>query len=228
LEIRKVKRFERLGRSIILGGYGSRKCLEVGKFGRLGRSGNLGGLEGLGGRKDLQDPGYSAYDRELLAVYEAVKHFRHMLEARHFIIFIDNNPITCAFQQKRDTCSPRQFNHLDFIAQLTTDIYVDRTTLSPMLSLALNPSPRHHLTTHWPQSRTVTTNVEHFWRRAPPCGSRGNKFPAPPSPSAATHLPEASTVRSCFLTAPSVPVRPRCHTLALKQQRSWSHNVSCG
>jgi cleavage and polyadenylation specificity factor subunit 1 len=24
---------------------------------------------------------YSAYDRELLAVYEAVKHFRHMLEA---------------------------------------------------------------------------------------------------------------------------------------------------
>jgi hypothetical protein len=32
---------------------------------------------------------YSAYDRELLAVYEAVKHFRHMLEACHFIIFTD-------------------------------------------------------------------------------------------------------------------------------------------
>jgi hypothetical protein len=26
---------------------------------------------------------YSAYDRELLAVYEAVKHLRHMLEALH-------------------------------------------------------------------------------------------------------------------------------------------------
>jgi cleavage and polyadenylation specificity factor subunit 1 len=59
---------------------------------------------------------YSAYDRELLAVYEAVKHFSHMLEARHFIIFTDHKPITFAFQQKRDTCSPRQFNHLDFIA----------------------------------------------------------------------------------------------------------------
>jgi hypothetical protein len=45
---------------------------------------------------------YSAYDRELLAVYEAVKHFRHMLEARHFIIFTDHKPITYAFQQKRD------------------------------------------------------------------------------------------------------------------------------
>jgi hypothetical protein len=50
-----------------------------------------------------------------------VKHFRHMLEARHFI-FTDHNPITYAFQQKRDKCSPRQFNHLDFIAQFTTDI----------------------------------------------------------------------------------------------------------
>jgi len=33
---------------------------------------------------------YSAYDRELLAIYEAVKHFRHMLEARHFLIFTDH------------------------------------------------------------------------------------------------------------------------------------------
>jgi hypothetical protein len=65
---------------------------------------------------------YSAYDRELLAVYVAVKHFRHMPEARQFIIFTDHKPITYAFQQKRDKCSPRQFNHLDFIAQFTTDI----------------------------------------------------------------------------------------------------------
>jgi hypothetical protein len=65
---------------------------------------------------------YSAYDRELLAVHEAVKHFRHILETRHFIIFTDNKPTTYAFQQKRDKCSPRQFSHLDFIAQFTTDI----------------------------------------------------------------------------------------------------------
>jgi cleavage and polyadenylation specificity factor subunit 1 len=45
-----------------------------------------------------------------------------MLEARHFIIFTDNKPITYAFQQKRDKCSLRQFNHLDFVSQFTTDI----------------------------------------------------------------------------------------------------------
>jgi cleavage and polyadenylation specificity factor subunit 1 len=65
---------------------------------------------------------YSAYDRELLAIYEAVKHFRHMLEARHFTIFTDHKPIIYAFQQKRDKCSPRQFNHLDFVSQFTTNI----------------------------------------------------------------------------------------------------------
>jgi hypothetical protein len=65
---------------------------------------------------------YSTYDRELLAIYEAVKHFRHMLEACHFTIFTDHKSITYAFQQKLEKCSPGQFNHLDFIAQFTTDI----------------------------------------------------------------------------------------------------------
>jgi transposase InsO family protein len=45
-----------------------------------------------------------------------------MLEPHHFTIFTDHKPLTFAFQQRRDKCSPRQFNHLDFIAQFTTDI----------------------------------------------------------------------------------------------------------
>jgi cleavage and polyadenylation specificity factor subunit 1 len=65
---------------------------------------------------------YSAYDRELLVIYEAVRYFRHMLEARHFTILTDHKPLTFAFHQKRDKCSPHQFNHLDFISQFTTDI----------------------------------------------------------------------------------------------------------
>jgi hypothetical protein len=48
----------------------------------------------------------SAYFRQLLAIYKAVKHFRHTLEARHFTIFTDHKPITYAFQQKRYNCSP--------------------------------------------------------------------------------------------------------------------------
>jgi cleavage and polyadenylation specificity factor subunit 1 len=66
---------------------------------------------------------YSAYDRELLAIYKAVRYFRHMLEARHFTLFTDHKPLVYAFQQKRDKCSPRQFNQLDFISQFTTDVW---------------------------------------------------------------------------------------------------------
>jgi hypothetical protein len=65
---------------------------------------------------------YSAYDRELLVIYEAVRYFHHTLEARHFTILMDHKPLTFAFHQKRDKCSPRHFSHLDFMSQFTTDI----------------------------------------------------------------------------------------------------------
>ncbi|GFW50902.1 transposon Ty3-I Gag-Pol polyprotein [Trichonephila clavipes] len=43
---------------------------------------------------------YSAYDRELLAVYAATKYFRFMLEGHKFTIFTDHKPLTFAFKQK--------------------------------------------------------------------------------------------------------------------------------
>lgn len=65
---------------------------------------------------------YGAYDRELLAIYLSVRHFRHMVEGRPFTIYTDHKPITFAFSLKNKQCSPRQFRHLDFISQFTTDI----------------------------------------------------------------------------------------------------------
>jgi len=43
---------------------------------------------------------YSPYDRELLAIYTAVKHFRHLLEEREFTIFTDHKPLIYAFNKK--------------------------------------------------------------------------------------------------------------------------------
>ena len=65
---------------------------------------------------------YGTYDRELLAIYEAIRYFRHMVEARTFAIYTDHKPLTFAFKQKTDKCSPRQFCHLDYIGQFSTDI----------------------------------------------------------------------------------------------------------
>jgi hypothetical protein len=46
-----------------------------------------------------------------------------MLEARHFTILTDHKPLTFAFQQTSDNCSPRQFSHVDYVSQITTDIH---------------------------------------------------------------------------------------------------------
>lgn len=65
---------------------------------------------------------YSPYDRELLAIYESIRHFRYMLEATHFTVYTDHKPLCHAFNERKSNCSPRQYRHLDFVSQFTTDI----------------------------------------------------------------------------------------------------------
>lgn len=63
-----------------------------------------------------------AYHRELLAIYLAVQHWRHILEAQPCTIFTDHKPLVYGFSQKRESSGPVQLNQLAFIAQFTTDI----------------------------------------------------------------------------------------------------------
>ncbi|GBL70362.1 Retrovirus-related Pol polyprotein from transposon 297, partial [Araneus ventricosus] len=65
---------------------------------------------------------YSTYDRELLAVYSAIKRFAYTLEGREFTVYTDHKPLTFALHQTQDKISPCQQRHLDFICQFTTDI----------------------------------------------------------------------------------------------------------
>ena len=65
---------------------------------------------------------YSTYDRELLAIYLAIKHFRYFLEGREFHILTDHKPLVYALSSRLDRHSPRQIRHLDFISQFTTDL----------------------------------------------------------------------------------------------------------
>ena len=65
---------------------------------------------------------YSTFDRELLAVYLAIKHFRHFLEGRSFHVLTDHKPLTFTLNSRSDRYSPRQIRQLDFIAQFTSTI----------------------------------------------------------------------------------------------------------
>ena len=65
---------------------------------------------------------YSTFDRELLAVYLAIKHFRHFVEGHEFIVFTDHKPLTFSLSSNSDRYTPRQVRHLDYISQFTTNI----------------------------------------------------------------------------------------------------------
>ena len=66
---------------------------------------------------------YATFDRELLAIYLAVRHFYYFIEGRPFTIYTDHAPLCHAITSQSKNSSPRQLRHLDFIAQFTTDLH---------------------------------------------------------------------------------------------------------
>ena len=60
---------------------------------------------------------YSTFDRELLAIFLSVRHFRHFLEGAQFKIFTDHQPLVHAFTKSRDAWSARQQRQLSAIAE---------------------------------------------------------------------------------------------------------------
>ena len=64
---------------------------------------------------------YSAFDRELLAAYQAIKHFRYFVDGRTFTLYTDHKPLTTAIASKTDR-SPRQTSQLSYIAEFTANI----------------------------------------------------------------------------------------------------------
>ncbi len=65
---------------------------------------------------------YSAFDRELLAIYSGIRYFRYMLEGRRFTVFTDHKPLTFALHKQAERWTARQQWHFSYIAEFTGDI----------------------------------------------------------------------------------------------------------
>ena len=63
---------------------------------------------------------YSTF--ELLAAYQAVRHFRWLVEGRRFHILSDHKPVSFALGCTMDAWSARQQRHLSYIAEYTGNI----------------------------------------------------------------------------------------------------------
>jgi len=73
-------------------------------------------------RLTAAEQAYSTFDRELLAIFAAIKHFRGLVEGRNFTIFTDHKPITTALSRSSPPDSARQQRQLAFIAEFTNNI----------------------------------------------------------------------------------------------------------
>ena len=60
---------------------------------------------------------YAAFDRELLASFESVKKFRHLLAGVQFDLRLDHRPVVQAFSRKSDCWNDRQARQLSFISE---------------------------------------------------------------------------------------------------------------
>ena len=91
---------------------------------------------------------YSAFDKELLGIKEAIRHFRHMVEGRQFTVYTDHKPLTLVMPTATSR-TPRQEWHLSYISEFKTDIRMSREMRARWPTTSPGPS--------WgPSSRRLT------------------------------------------------------------------------
>jgi len=65
---------------------------------------------------------YSTFDRELLALFLGIRHFRWALEGRHVRVLSDHKPLCFALHRISDSWSARQQRQLSYISEFTSEI----------------------------------------------------------------------------------------------------------
>ena len=84
-----------------------------------------GGWEPLGFWSAKLQPNqqlWPAYDRELLAAFRGIRHFRPMVEGRPFTLYSDHLPLVPSISKKADAQTARQTYQLSVISEFTTDL----------------------------------------------------------------------------------------------------------
>jgi cleavage and polyadenylation specificity factor subunit 1 len=88
---------------------------------------------------------YSTFDRELLAAYASIRHFRFMLEGRFFQLFTDHKPLVAAMVRVLPPWSARQQRHLAYISEFTTTLVhmpgVENVVADALSRPSPSPSP---------------------------------------------------------------------------------------
>ena len=97
------------------------------------------------------------YDRELLAAFKSVRHFKSMVEGRNFILFTDHQSLVPSMTKKADPQTARQTYQLACVSEYTTDIrYVEGKSNVVADALSRPPEPQFIATIQEPRNASPT------------------------------------------------------------------------
>jgi hypothetical protein len=133
---------------------------------------------------------YSAFDRELWAIFSGIRHYRYLLEGRSFHVLTDHKPLTTALHRVSEPWSAKQQRQLAYIAEFTADIRhipgkqnVVADTLSRPLAAATRPASLSRVLEASPSAPTPGTGPTGAETRA---GLHTIIRPGPQPPASAT------------------------------------------
>ena len=150
---------------------------------------------------------YSAFDRELLAAYSTLRHFRFLLEGNEFVLFSDHKPLTHALFRTAPPWSAMQQRRLSYISEFNCkiihlpgaeNVVADALSRPVSPSSAPNPDSNPSSISQGPVKASSTPNPE------------TNPSYSPPQPAPFDSLvPEVSVVSSPPSPSPAgSPPRP--------------------
>ena len=148
---------------------------------------------------------YSTFNRELLAAFATVKHFRFLLEGRPFTLYTDHKPLASAVHRVSPPTSARQQRQLSFLSEFTSDV-VYLPGLSNAAADALT-RPISSVSATTPPATTGSTTPPHPHSGAPPASPVPGEGAMPSLPTmltgtdAPTTAAGAPTDHSAFLAA---------------------------
>ena len=66
---------------------------------------------------------YATFDRKLLAVYSAIRHFRHFVECKEFAIYTDHKPLVRAFHSSHSQELGRRVRQMSYVTDFTSNVH---------------------------------------------------------------------------------------------------------
>ena len=156
---------------------------------------------------------YSAFDRELLAAFSSIRHFRIMLEGRHFQLWTYHKPLLAALHRVLLPWMPWQQRQLAFIAECTTMSCMCQGCPMWWRTTCHGPWPPRF---RWQQLQQLTVHVP-----SSVAGLHVLEF-LRPSPLIGVH----SSLRLCGLLCVSSSTSSTCRPLPTIQRATAWMNVS--